>query len=70
METHVSGVSVVEDLAKLIGYTYNTMNFSDTFLGVHRFCEFDCKALQSLHTYIYHALQLYNVIAVIGLLRE
>ena len=32
METHVSGVSVVvEDLAKLIGYTYNTMNFSDTF---------------------------------------
>ena len=31
METHVSGVSVVEDLAKLIGYTYNTLNFSDTF---------------------------------------
>ena len=31
METHVSGVSVVEDLAKLTGNTYNTINFPDTF---------------------------------------
>ena len=67
METlHVSLFSVVEDLAHDWLYLQHNKH-SRHVLGVHKFVSLtEGSPLQ----HKYHALQLYNVIAVTGLLRD